>query len=119
MRLADLLAAVQQQQQQQQQERHPGDTTAAAAVLAAEALVCRPTRRGRVPGGGVSCSGCEPLDPDSFLEHLKTLGWYQDQVRVCACVRKGGGGAEHELRRGVMGWGDGGEGSGVEGAGRG
>jgi hypothetical protein len=39
---------------------------------------------------GVSCSGCELLDPDSFLEHLKTVCWYQDQVCVCVCVLFGG-----------------------------
>jgi hypothetical protein len=33
-----------------------------------------------------ACTDCTPLDPVAFVEHLKTVAWYRNQVGTAGCA---------------------------------
>jgi hypothetical protein len=75
---------------QQQQQMQGGGGGVPSAALQQQALVARPPRM--LSKQRVVCRSCEVLSPVEFLEHLKELGWYQDQVcMIGVCVWGGGG----------------------------
>jgi hypothetical protein len=92
--LQDVVAAVKDHQNwllnhhhhhQQQQQRQLGSLAAAAgggARWQQQVLVARPTRTAARHN---ACTSCQPLTAPEFLEHLKALSWYQDQVGVTDC----------------------------------
>jgi hypothetical protein len=86
--LAAAVSAYQQQQQQQQglvpnQQQPSSNAHGGGGVVGAAGLVARPTR---MLARNKSCSSCEPLRPEQLLQHLQSLRWYQDQVRLVCIV---------------------------------
>eukprot|EP00775_Hariotina_reticulata_P012983 gene12983-13112_t len=55
----------------------PAGAAAGGAGWQQQVLVARPTR---TAARSKPCTTCQPLTAPEFLEHLKTLSWYRDQV---------------------------------------
>lgn len=86
--LQDLVSAVTKHRawlssQQQQQQVAAGSGTGAGAASAGggngSVVLARPTR---AMARNKSCTSCEVLNTEQFLQHLKTLSWYNEQVRA-------------------------------------